>query len=191
MKMRDSGMPPEPYWRSFFEPTGILTRLGLHHAAGPVVDIGAGYGIFTLAAAHLTGQPVVAIDIEPALLDDLARRADAAGLGTVQTMLRDVAREGTGLPDRHADIVLVFNLLHCEHPVELLKEAARTLRPNGRVGILHWRSDVATPRGPDLSIRPRPEQCVAWLRDAGFDLAVPPALLPPYHFGLVGRVSAA
>lgn len=33
---------------------------------------------------------------------------------------------------------------------------------------MHWRSDILTPRGPSLDIRPRPEQCQAWLCAAGF-----------------------
>jgi ubiquinone/menaquinone biosynthesis C-methylase UbiE len=76
-------------------------------------------------------------------------------------------RDGTGLADCGADIVMLFNLLHCEQPLDLLAEARRTLQPGGRVGVVHWRSDIPTPRGPDLSIRPSPEQCAAWLREAG------------------------
>jgi ubiquinone/menaquinone biosynthesis C-methylase UbiE len=187
MKTRDSGMPPEDYWGSFFNPPRILEALGLHRAEGAIVDVGAGYGTFTLAAARITGQPVVAIDIEPHMLELLTRKAARDGLDNVMPVLRDVTLQGTGLPDEHAEIVLLFNILHCEDPLELLKEARRILRPGGRVGIVHWRSDVLTPRGPDLSIRPTPDQCVARLRDATFDLAIPPRILLPYHFGLVGR----
>ena len=190
MKARESGMPAEHYWNSFFDPPHILKTLGLDHAEGVVVDIGAGYGTFTLAAARCTGHEVVAIDIEQTVLDDLAAKAQAAGLASISPALRDVMRDGTGLADGSADIVLLFNLLHCEQPLELITEARRTLRPGGRVGIVHWRSDIATPRGPELSIRPSPEQCAAWLREAGYDLAVRPQILPPYHFGLVGRKPA-
>lgn len=182
-------MPPESYWETFFNPSEILTTLGLHRAEGAVVDIGAGYGTFTLAAARLTGQPVIALDIDHSLLADLAGKARAENVRNVQPMPRDVVLEGTGLPDGYADVVLVFNLLHCERPVDLLKEVRRVLMPHGRVGVLHWRSDIPTPRGPDLGIRPTPVQCAAWLGDAGFALTVPCTMLPPYHFGLVGRRS--
>lgn len=182
-------MPPKVYWETFFDPCQILKTLGLHHAEGPVVDVGTGYGTFALAAAHLTGQQVFALDIEPDLLEALASKARADQLDNVKPMLRDVAFEGTGLPDKTADIVLLFNILHCENPVALLEEARRTLRPGGRVGIVHWRCDIATPCGPNLSIRPTPDQCTAWSHDAGFDLAIPSQILPPYHYGLVGRKS--
>jgi SAM-dependent methyltransferase len=159
MKTRESGMPAENYWDTFFDPPRILKTLGLDRAEGAVVDVGAGYGTFTMAAARCTGREIVAIDIEQPLLDRLAAKARAEGLFNVTPVVRDVMRDGTGLPDGGADIVLLFNLLHCEQPLELLKEAWRTLRRGGRVGIMHWRSDILTPRGPDLSIRPSPEQC--------------------------------
>lgn len=108
-------MPPEDYWDTFFDPPGFLESLGPHRAEGAVVDIGGGYGTFTLAAARLTGRPVVAIDIEPHLLKSLAHKAARYGLTNVIPMLRDVALKGTGTPDAHAGIVLLFNILHCEN----------------------------------------------------------------------------
>ena len=45
-----------------------------------------------------------------------------------------------------ADAVLLFNILHCEQPVQLLQHARNALRECGKVLIIHWRHDVATPR---------------------------------------------
>jgi len=56
------------------------------------------------------------------------------------------------------DAILLFNILHAENPDALLKASAELLRPGAPVLAVHWRSDISTPRGPDLSIRPRPEQ---------------------------------
>ena len=47
--------------------------------------------------------------------------------------------------------------------------------------------DPATPRGPSMGIRPRPEQCREWTRQAGFELIQPHVDLPPYHYGIAGR----
>src|SRR3954470_23131444 len=102
MKTRESGMPAEDYWDTFFDPPRILKSLELDRVEGVVVDVGAGYGTFTLAVARCTDREVVAIDIEQHLLDEVAAKARAAGLANVSPVLRDVMRDGTGLPDGSA-----------------------------------------------------------------------------------------
>lgn len=54
-----------------------------------------------------------------------------------------------------------------------------------RLGFIHWRSDISTPRGPDLSIRPKPEQIIEMIDNKRFNIAKKPFLLEPYHYGLV------
>jgi hypothetical protein len=87
---------------------------------------------------------------------------------------------GFGVP---ADRVLLFNILHCDGPVDLLRHAANALNPGGSVLVIHWRYGD-TPRGPDLSIRPKPQQIVEWARQAGLEPMGDVADLPPWHFGL-------
>ena len=84
---------------------------------------------------------------------------------------------------------MVFNLLHIEDPLALLREAYRTLRPGAILSVIHWRSDIETPRGPPLEIRPKPEQCASWLAETGFDSVVHVDLgaSAPYHFGLLAQ----
>jgi SAM-dependent methyltransferase len=186
MKTRDSGMPDEAWWSTFFDPPTILHALGLDRITGPVIDVGCGYGTFTLAIARSTQHAVIALDIEPELVADIGQRANALGLSHVRPRVLDVTDGSLGVDAHTADVVLLFNLLHCEKPQALLAATYAALRPGGRVGIIHWRSDVPTPRGPDLSIRPKPEQCRSWLLDTGFGIDREATILPPYHFGLVG-----
>ena len=108
----------------------------------------------------------------------------------VQLLLRDFVAAGTGLAGASVGYAMLFNILHAEQPHILLREAFRVLSPAGTVAVIHWIHDPATPRGPDLAIRPRPEQCQAWLQDAGFNLVKSLVSLPPYHFGIVGRKPA-
>ena len=49
MKTRDSGMPDHDWWESFFDPDAVLDALELNQFEGPVVDVGCGYGTFTMA----------------------------------------------------------------------------------------------------------------------------------------------
>jgi len=186
VKIRESGMPPEPVWEGFFKPWEILCRLGLTSGCGAVVDFGCGYGTFTLAAAQICRGIVYAIDIDPEMVAATRRKAEALGLGNVRVYLRDFLADGTGLPPQSVEYAMLFNILHAEEPGRLLDEAFRVLRPGGLLAIVHWNYDPATPRGPPLAIRPRPEQCCQWAYQAGFVLR-PPAIvpLPPYHWGAV------
>lgn len=186
MKTRDSGMPDEAWWNSFFDPPAILHALGLDLIHGPVVDVGSGYGTFTLAVARCTKHPVIALDIEPDLVAEVGRRARLEGLHQVEPRLVDVTHRTWDVAVGSADVVLLFNILHCEAPLALLGAAHRALRHGGRVGVIHWRHDIPTPRGPELAIRPTPDQCRAWMVQAGFHIALEATLLPPYHVGLVG-----
>ena len=79
--------------------------------------------------------------------------------------------------------MLLFNILHCEQPVTLLRHARNALRKSGEVLVIHWRHDVATPRGPAADIRPGPDQITIWGLQAGLTAGEVIDLLP-WHYGL-------
>lgn len=186
MKVRDSGMPDRVLWESFFEPTEILELL-LLPVTGDMVDFGCGYGTFTLAAAALTAGTVYGIDIDPEMVRATARGAEEAGLNNVQALERDFVSHGSGLPADSCSYAMLFNILHAEDALGLLRKAHEILQPDGLVAVVHWITDRGTPRGPPMEIRPTAQQCQEWMQAAGFDLAAPVVQLPPYHYGLVGR----
>jgi len=191
MKGRDSGMPEEAYWATFFAPEAALDRLIPEDAkGGDVVEFGCGYGTFTLPAARSVGGIMTALDIEPEMVEVVGRKADLERQNNIRVVLRDFVAHGTGLQDRSQRHAMIFNLLHLEEPVSLLREARRVLANGGSISIIHWRSDIPTPRGPSLAIRPSPEQCRTWLEQAGFQRieAVDLQTCCPYHFGLLGWV---
>ncbi len=179
-------MPDEQTWESFFDPPLILARLGLTAACGCAVEFGCGYGTFTIPAARIISGTLDAIDIEAEMIAATKKKVEAAGLQNVQVWQRDFMAEGAGLPSASVDYVMLFNILHAERPMVLLEEAYRVLSFDGRVGIVHWNYDPSTPRGPSMSIRPRPEQCAAWAEQAGFQRLPSGVIsLPPYHYGMV------
>lgn len=186
MKIRDSGMPDEQIWESFFDACLILRRLGFSPNSGDVADFGCGYGTFSIPAAHLTQGTVHAFDIDPEMIAATGLRARRLSLSNVAATERDFVAEGTGLEDGSIAYVMLFNVLHAEDATGLLREAFRVLRPGGVLGIIHWIHDAGTPRGPDLSIRPLPEQCRFWALQVGF-VPEDPISLPPHHYGLVAR----
>jgi SAM-dependent methyltransferase len=130
--------------------------------------------------ARLARGPIYAFVIERDLVKMVRDKAQGAGLRNVVCEDRESVVRGIGLPDSVVDYAVLFNILHAERPYRLLSEASRVLRPGGRLGLMHWNYDPGTPRGPYMSIRPRPEQCRAWAEAAGFRLLPPGILsLPP------------
>jgi len=186
MKTRESGMPPEEMWQSFFDPNGVLTKLGLDSNCRDVLEFGCGYGTFTIPAAQRIRGTVYAIDIEPEMLAITGAKAKAVGAENIELLQRDFVVDGSGLADRTVDYVMLFNILHAQERMALLREARRVLRPHGKLAIIHWNFDASTPRGPSMSIRPKPGHCRAWAEEVGFAAISPADIdLPPYHYGLV------
>ncbi len=188
MKGRESGMPDESYWETFFSPACMVAKLDCTGSCGDVVEFGCGHGTFTIPTAKLVEGRVIALDIEADLVASTALKADAAGLSNVVAEVRDFVADGCGVPDSTAGYAMLFNILHIDNPVGLLREAYRSLAPGGTVGIIHWRTDVETPRGPTMPIRPTAEQCRAWGETAGFVFVRYESLCCcSWHWGLVMR----
>jgi SAM-dependent methyltransferase len=184
-------MPAAQQWESYFDPPGIIDALGGRHIQGDAIEFGCGYGTFTVPTAQRTSGTVYALDIDPAMVAATSARVGNAGLSNVAVEQRDFVSDGCGRESRSASLALLFNILHIEDPVGLLKEAHRVLHPNGLAALIHWNYDAGTPRGPPLDIRPRPEQCRRWAEEAGFkwlrDQRLPGC---PWHWGMVMLRSA-
>ena len=187
-KIRDSGMPPEEVWHSFFDVEEILNRMQLNSRVVDAADFACGYGTFTIPAAQRITGTMYAVDLDPKMTQTVESHARALGLLNVRPIIRDLMREGSGLKDESVDYLMLFNILHSEQPQILIQEAFRVLRRRGIVGIIHWIRDSRTPRGPPLELRPTIEQCVEWCLQSGFARASAMSMeLKPYHFGLIMR----
>ncbi|MEJ5352587.1 MAG: class I SAM-dependent methyltransferase [Melioribacteraceae bacterium] len=185
MKIRESGMPEESYWESFFDAQFIFSKLQLDNTIFDVVEFGSGYGTFSIPAAKIIKGTLYAIDIDDAMINRLNERITAENVSNIKVIKRDFVNEGTGMEDNSVDYVMLFNILHAENPLVLLNEAYRILKPKGKVGIIHWIHSSITPRGPSLEIRPTPLQCVEWLLKANFKIINKEISLPPYHYGII------
>jgi ubiquinone/menaquinone biosynthesis C-methylase UbiE len=184
MKVNDSGMPEESYWNSLFDIPLIIEWLNLKNVSSPIVEVGCGYGTFTLPIARETKDKVYAFDIEPALIETTQRHMQQAGIHNVQFFQRDIIEGGIGLESSSVGMVLLFNILHFEERRVMLEEACRILKPTGIVAIIHWRKDIATPRGPALHLRPDKQLILDSI--AGLDLLFDgnDRILEPYHWGM-------
>lgn len=164
-----------------------MEKLDCTGPCGDVVEFGCGYGTFTIPAGKLVQGRVIALDIETEMVAATVHKAEAAGLSNVVGVTRDFVLEGCGVPDGQAGYAMLFNILHIENPVGLLREAYRALAGGGKAGIIHWRSNLPTPRGPSLPIRPTAEQCREWAEEAGFEFIRCETLCCSWHWGLVMR----
>ena len=184
MKVRESGMPDEETWETFFSPPDILWALGIDSSIRDLAEFGCGYGTFTLPAAETITGTLYAIEIETRLISIVKDKIRTHGIRNVLCIHRDFISEGTGLDDDSVDYVMLFNILHDERPDRILREAYRIVKPGGKIGIIHWNYDQSTPRGPPMEIRPRSGECREWAEEAGFQY-VTKYDLKPYHYGLV------
>ncbi len=178
-------MPAEDLWASFFNIDLILSELQINSDVNDMVEVGCGYGTFTIPVAKKISGNLYAFDIEEEMLDIVTHKLNNEFVSNVILEHRDILSQTTGLADKSVDYVMLFNILHHESPNDFLNEAYRILKPEGKSGILHWRSDIETPKGPDLTIRPKPTQILQWIDKKKFSIYKNPVVINPYHFGMI------
>ena len=176
---------PARYAKSFDDPARdkwqmpdrIIAALDLKPGMS-VADVGAGTGYFTVRLAKAPGVSVLAVDIEPKMLEHLKTRAAAEKLANVSTVL--AGANSPNLP-QPVDVVLVVDTYHHlpNRPV-YFRELRKSLKPGGRVAIVDFRKDA--PDGPPAHFRFTPEQITAEMKEAGYTLAASHDFLPRQHF---------
>jgi SAM-dependent methyltransferase len=176
VKIRDSGMPDESYWESLFDVPLILSKLGIDKFCD-VAELGCGYGTFSIPVEKAIAGTLYTFDIDVKMVARTIERG--AGL-RIEANVRDVMELGFGV---NVDAVLLFNILHCDEPVKLLRHASNAIDKQGEILVIHWRHDILTPRGPANDIRPTPAQIVSWASEAGLN-ASETIDLPPWHYGM-------
>jgi SAM-dependent methyltransferase len=187
MKYRESGMPDEQLWNTFFNPEQILKQLGIDKKINTLIDIGCGYGTFLIPASRLIGGTAIGIDIEPQMIVSCKKKVHEQHLKNIVLLCGDISSSNVVKSleqyEETIDYVTLFNILHCEQPLNLLRHVSRLLNHHGKVGVIHWK-DEETPRGPSMDIRPTPEIISEWATKVGLSHKKY-VELPPYHFGLI------
>jgi SAM-dependent methyltransferase len=94
-----------------------------------ILDLGCGNGAFTLELARRVRR-VVAVDVQPAMIDALEARVRDAGLGNVQARVAPATQ--LPLDDGMFDAALMISVLPMLHDrAAALAEVRRTLKPDG------------------------------------------------------------
>lgn len=165
----DLGLLEAPDRDAWQKPDEVMRALGI--ADGSVVgDLGAAGGWFTVRLARFVGPNglVYAEDVQRQMIEAIERRVKREGLPNVRTVLGDT--KDPRLPPGRLDAILIVETYpEMEDPVTLLRNAARALKPQGRIGIIDYRKDGLGP-GPPLEDRVDPDTIVRDANAAGLRL---------------------
>jgi ubiquinone/menaquinone biosynthesis C-methylase UbiE/DNA-binding MarR family transcriptional regulator len=149
-----------------------------------VLDIGTGTGRMLELIAPQAAR-VLGIDQSPQMLSVARDRIDRAGLRNVQLRQGDMF----ALPVEHNgfDLVILHQVLHyLDDPSRALREAARTLRPGGRLLVVDF-----APHGEE-NLRSghahrrlgfSQDEITGFMADAGLDVILARDLAPSGHDG--------
>ena len=120
----------------------VMDLLGIEPGRN-VADIGAGSGWFTVRAARrlASSGTVYAVDINPEATTYIDQRAAKEQLHNIKTILSKP--DDPQLPADTIDAVLLLKTYHeISHPVALLSNLRRTLKPGAKVGIIDRNGDA-------------------------------------------------
>ena len=186
MKFRESGMPDENLWNTFFNPVQILKLMEINKKVNILIDIGCGYGTFLFPESRIV-KKAIGIDIDNQMIEYCKTQIEEQGYKNIELILGDISQEKTleilKSDLNQIDYITLFNILHCEEPVKLLQSAFNILKTGGRIGVIHWKHEK-TPSGPSMEIRPKPEKIIEWAKSVGFEI-IKQVDLQPYHFGII------
>ncbi|WP_281976191.1 class I SAM-dependent methyltransferase [Halobacillus litoralis] len=187
MQYRESGMPDMELWETFFDPVSFLKTLELNPHTNNYLDVGSGFGTFLIPASKIISGSAIGIDVNQEYLDICSKRIGEENLQNIYLIHGDSSNEKTletvTQYVSEVDYISLFNMLHCEEPLELLNRTAQLLNPKGKLGVIHWKSNK-TPRGPTMAIRPSPRKVRGWGEQAGLTF-LKTSDLSPYHFGVL------
>ena len=119
----------------------LLTALALKPGM-VVADIGAGTGYLSRRMATAVGSSgkVLAVDVQPEMiqmLKQLAQRAQLSQIVPVQCSETDV-----GLQPNSVDLAIMVDVYHeLAYPFEVLASVIRALKPGGRVVFVEYRAE--------------------------------------------------
>ena len=133
----------DPARFDYLPPEEVFDLMGAPRG-GVVIDFGTGTGTYAIELARRRPDlEVVALDVQPEMLDRLKAKPVLAQLGNLKPVLTS---DSAGL-DSKADRVLSLNVLH-ELDDDALKGLAALLKPGGVALIADWNAEVDRPAGP-------------------------------------------
>jgi len=111
-----------------------------------VADLGAGSGYYTFRfATKVPKGKVLAVEIQPEMLELLEKRKAATGIKNVELVLGKENDPAMG--DSRVDLVVMVDVYHeFNYPFEMIESMVKSLKPGGRIAFVEFRlEDPAVP----------------------------------------------
>lgn len=173
----------------FLNPKQILESAGLK-AEDKFADLGCGSGFFVIEASKIVGEKgiVYAVDIQKIVLLNIKSKLITSGIKNVKLIWADLEIPGsTRIKDAEVDFVLVANVLfQVLKKKEVLKEAYRILKPNGKLCIIDWKLN-ASEFGPTIDERVSIQDIKAICDEIGFENKIFEGDASNFHWELIYR----
>jgi ubiquinone/menaquinone biosynthesis C-methylase UbiE len=115
-----------------------------------VCDMGCGDGYYTIELARRVGPTgkVIAVDIQPEMLQELSRRCEQNNLKNVDMILG--LPHDPKLPEGKLDLILMVDVYHeFSNPIEMLDSMHKSLKKDGRIALVEFRGE-----DPQVPIKP-------------------------------------
>lgn len=177
--------PDRDLWQ---RPDQIMDAMGIADAS-VVADIGAGSGWFTIRLARRVGPQglVYAEDVQKEMIAAIFRRVSREGFNNVRPVLGLGNDPRLPVPAGSLDAILMVDAYHeVEDRVSLLSNLAKSLKPQGRLGIVDFRLDGTGP-GPAPEERVSPDVVIADAKKAGLRLIRQEPILQYQYFLIFGK----
>jgi ubiquinone/menaquinone biosynthesis C-methylase UbiE len=107
-----------------------------------IADIGAGSGFLTFPMARLVGPKgkVLAVDIQPEMLEIINQKMPEQNVKNVVTILGTIT--DPKLPPNSTDLALMVDVYHeFDHPYEMTESMVRGLKKGGRLVFVEYRKE--------------------------------------------------
>jgi ubiquinone/menaquinone biosynthesis C-methylase UbiE len=131
------------------QPDHLVSQLKLRRG-DKVADIGAGTGFLSRRLAQAVGPTgkVLAVDVQPEMIDLLKNLSARLGLTNIVPVLGEVI--DPQLPTASVDLALLVDVYHeFNFPWEMMQGICRALKPGGRVIFVEYRGE-----DPNVPIKP-------------------------------------
>ena len=161
------------------QPQNMIAALGLK-STDVVADIGAGTGyISQLLAGQVPTGKVLAVDLQPEMLERLKQRMSNNKIANIQPQLG--TEQSPELPAQSIDLAIMVDAYHeFGYPQEMMTGIVSALKPDGRIVLVEYRGE-----DPKVFIKPHhkttQKQIEREMKAVGLKLLKNESVLPQQH----------